>query len=147
MKTFISEKQRRDIKTSLTEIRGDAFRIENTLITNDENLLYELEQIKIRIDMERYEQLIKSISVGVEDAPRIQMTKTDAYNLMLDLKSRMKGATEFKNLTFETPNYFIYIGGFPCVHVAIDNKSGTVRKFTLYSVDDFEEQRGRIIFV
>jgi hypothetical protein len=94
-----------------------------------------------------YETILKSISVGIEDAPANPMTKTDAYNLMYELKQRMKGATEFHNMTFETNKYFIYIGEFPAVHVALDNKSGTSRLFTLYNYQDFLAQKEKMIFV
>lgn len=83
----------------------------------------------------------------MEDKPAKQMDKTEAYNLMYELRERMKGATPIKNQCFETSRYFIYIGGFPCIHVAIDNKSGTSRLFTLYNYDDFLALKGKITFV
>lgn len=94
-----------------------------------------------------YETILKSISLGIEDAPANPMTKTDAYNLMYDLRQRMKGATPIHNQSFETANYYIYIGGFPAVHVAIDNKSGTTRLFTLYNEADFLKLKSKICFV
>lgn len=94
-----------------------------------------------------YETIIKSISVGIEDAPANPMTKTEAWNLLLDLHSRMKGSTKIINQTFETKNYYVYIGGFPAVHVALDNKSGTTRLFTLYSEKDFLYNKSKIVFV
>ncbi len=94
-----------------------------------------------------YETILKSISVGRENAPLEPMTKTEAWNLLLDIHSRMAGATTIKNQCFETSRYFIYIGEFPAVHVAIDNKVGTTRYFTLYSEQDFLNKKEKIVFV
>lgn len=75
MKTFLTEKQRRDIKVSLTEVRNDIFNIENAILPNDDNMLFELQEIQKRINN----------AVQFMNTARLYKTFEDA-----------KGKTEFK---------------------------------------------------
>lgn len=96
--------------------------------------------------MDNYTYLLKSISVGKEDAPTNQLTKKQAKELLADIVKLMK-VTSSKNGTYETSKYFMYVGGFPCAHIAIDNRAGTNRLFTIYSKQDFEKQKSKISFI
>lgn len=82
-----------------------------------------------------YESIIKSISVGHADAPANRFSESEA-NTALKTIVQKTGAIALRNDRYESSRYFMYVGTFPCFHVAIDNRSGTTRIYTIYNEDD-----------
>lgn len=93
-----------------------------------------------------YERFIKSVTVGSSDTLPEAMTESEAESLLEEIVSGMKGATKVSR-GFETRFYYLYIAKFPKIHVAIDNRSGTERKFSIYSSEEYRKVKKYINFV
>ncbi len=79
--------------------------------------------------MDNYRRIIYSVTIGRKDIPK-QKTRTfeELSTLLEDLSKKI-----------DSTKYCFYIAEFPCYHIAIDNKSGTRRLFSLYNEEDIEK--------
>lgn len=81
--------------------------------------------------MNNYSELIQSISVGTNTHyANDNLTRLQA-EVLLKKTIEILNLTALNNNCWENNKYFVYIGKFPIFHVAIDNKAGTTR---LYSI-------------
>lgn len=87
--------------------------------------------------MDSYKYLIDNITVGEHTKPRKELNDEEIERLYQTVKSSFSKLALDKDDRFETDLYYVYVGGFPCNHIAIDNKSGTSRLYSIFSYDDF----------
>jgi hypothetical protein len=96
--------------------------------------------------MDRFEYLLNSISVGnhtqyadngltIEQAHLLLI----AASIRLHLKNLHPERTNIEDICYQGYKYYAYVGSFPRPHLAIDNVAGTVRLFSITTIEELEK--------
>jgi len=96
--------------------------------------------------MDRFKELLDSITVGNNTQyANMNLTTEQAYELLKKTAERLKlvnthpERTDIENISFQGKKYYAYVGTFPRPHVAIDNASGTTRKYSITTEEELNK--------
>jgi len=94
--------------------------------------------------MSHYAYLLENISVGSNDTIGEQITIDQAKEL-LELAivkfKLLKGPYYNNGNDCAEGRFFAYVGKFPTPHLALDNKSGTTRLYTITTKEELDKIR------